>query len=130
MSYSIDEPPRPVDRMIVLDRVTKLFDSVVAIENLSCEFSRGQTHVLLGSSGCGKSTILRLILGSIAPDSGSVRVDGRAMDTDSRKELLATMGYVVQEGGCTRTSAREAMCRSPPRRGGGWSIARPSVLTS
>ncbi len=116
--------------MIVLDRVTKLFDSVVAIENLSCEFSRGQTHVLLGSSGCGKSTILRLILGSIAPDSGSVRVDGRAMDTDSRKELLATMGYVVQEGGCTRTSAREAMCRSPPRRGGGWSIARPSVLTS
>ena len=85
--------------MIVLERVTKRFDSVVAIENLSCHFKQGQTHILLGSSGCGKSTILRLILGLEAPDNGSVRVDGRLMSAETRTELVAKMGYVVQEGG-------------------------------
>ncbi len=109
--------------MIILDRVTKHFDAVVAIENLSCEFSRGQTHVLLGSSGCGKSTLLRLILGSIAPDSGSVRVDGRAMEAASRKELLATMGYVVQEGGLyPHLSARSNVSLAAEARG--WSVDR------
>ena len=85
--------------MIVLEGVTKRFDSVVAIDDLSCHFKRGQTHILLGSSGCGKSTILRLILGLEAPDDGSVQVDGRLMSPETRTELVAKMGYVVQEGG-------------------------------
>ncbi len=85
--------------MIVLKNVTKRFDSVVAIDDLSCRFERGRTHVLLGSSGCGKSTILRLVLGLIPPDSGSVEVDGRVMSVETRAELVAGMGYVVQEGG-------------------------------
>ncbi|MFQ5741536.1 MAG: ATP-binding cassette domain-containing protein [Acidobacteriota bacterium] len=85
--------------MIVLERVTKQFDSVVAINDLSCHFKRGQTHILLGSSGCGKSTILRLILGLEAPDDGSVQVDGRPMSPETRTELVAKMGYMVQEGG-------------------------------
>ena len=85
--------------MIVLEGVTKRFDSVVAIDDLSCHFKRGQTHILLGSSGCGKSTILRLILGLEAPDDGSVQVDGRLMSPETRTALVAKMGYVVQEGG-------------------------------
>ena len=85
--------------MIVLEQVTKKFDSVVAIDDLSCHFKQGQTHVLLGSSGCGKSTILRLILGLETPDRGVVRVKGRALSPTTRAELVADMGYVVQEGG-------------------------------
>ena len=84
--------------MITLERVTKRFDSVVAIDDLSCCFEGGQTHVLLGSSGCGKSTILRLILGLLTPDRGSVRVGGSLMTAATRTELVAKMGYVVQEG--------------------------------
>lgn len=85
--------------MIELDNVTKTFGSAVAIDRLTAEFEGGRTHVLLGSSGCGKSTLLRLILGLISPDSGVVRVDGRAMDSSTRRGLLEKMGYVVQEGG-------------------------------
>ncbi len=85
--------------MINFENVTKRYDSIVAVNDVSCEFARGQTHVLLGSSGCGKPTLLRLVLGLIPPDEGWVRVDGRAMSSLTRVELIAEMGYVVQEGG-------------------------------
>jgi osmoprotectant transport system ATP-binding protein len=85
--------------MIHLEKVRKTFGKVVAIEDLSIRFERGLTHVLLGSSGCGKSTILRLILGLISPDSGTVRVDGQPMEASTRPTLREKMGYVVQEGG-------------------------------
>jgi osmoprotectant transport system ATP-binding protein len=85
--------------MIQLENVTKTFGETVAIDGLSIRFERGKTHVLLGSSGCGKSTILRLILGLLAPDSGAIRVDGRPMEPATRPTLVEQMGYVVQEGG-------------------------------
>ena len=85
--------------MIQLENVTKTFGETVAIDGLSTRFERGNTHVLLGSSGCGKSTILRLILGLLAPDSGVVRVDAHPMEPSTRPTLLRKMGYVVQEGG-------------------------------
>lgn len=85
--------------MINFENVSKRYGSIVAVDNVSCEFASGQTHVLLGSSGCGKTTLLRLVLGLIPPDKGWVRVDGRAMSSLTRDELVAEMGYVVQEGG-------------------------------
>jgi osmoprotectant transport system ATP-binding protein len=85
--------------MIELEGVTRTFGQVVAVDDVSARFDAGLTHVLLGSSGCGKSTILRLVLGLLAPDRGVVRIDGRAMEPSTRPELLEKMGYVVQEGG-------------------------------
>lgn len=85
--------------MIELEHVSKSFGRKRALDDVSTRFERGQTHVLLGSSGCGKSTILRLILGLLTPDSGVVRVDGQVMGPGTRRELLEKMGYVVQDGG-------------------------------
>ncbi len=85
--------------MIELDEVSKSFDGQLAVDHVSSRFERGATHVLLGSSGCGKSTILRLVLGLLQPDGGEVRIDGAAMSEASQPELLEMMGYVVQEGG-------------------------------
>jgi osmoprotectant transport system ATP-binding protein len=85
--------------MIELEGVTRRFGDVVAVDRVSTRFERGLTHVLLGSSGSGKSTILRLVLGLISPDSGSIRVDGELQEPKARRALLARMGYVVQEGG-------------------------------
>lgn len=85
--------------MINFEGVTKRYGSILAVDDVSCDFARGQTHVLLGSSGCGKTTLLRLVLGLIPPDEGWVRVDARAMSSLTRDELVAEMGYVVQEGG-------------------------------
>ncbi|HVR69936.1 MAG TPA: ATP-binding cassette domain-containing protein [Vicinamibacteria bacterium] len=84
--------------MIQLEDVTKTFGDVVAIDHVSARLESGLTHVLLGSSGCGKSTILRLILGLITPDSGAIRVDGRGAGGPSPSER-GRIGYVVQQGG-------------------------------
>lgn len=85
--------------MIVLDKVTKTFGQHVALDTVSIHFEAEQTHVLLGSSGCGKSTILRLILGLMAPDAGEVQVDDTVVTAATRSILIRKMGYVVQEGG-------------------------------
>ena len=85
--------------MIALREVTKRFGESVALDRVSIEVAAGDTHVLLGSSGSGKSTVLRLILGLAAPDGGSVLVDGVPVNAETRAALVRRMGYVVQDGG-------------------------------
>ena len=85
--------------MIALREVSKRFGSTVALDAVSLEVSPGATHVLLGSSGSGKSTVLRVILGLAAPDAGTVTVDGVTVEPSTRDRLVARMGYVVQDGG-------------------------------
>jgi len=85
--------------MIALRAVTKRFGERVALDGVSMEFRSHATHVVLGSSGSGKSTVLRLILGLLAPDAGEVAVEGIPVGPASRTALLQRMGYVVQQGG-------------------------------
>jgi len=85
--------------VIALRGVTKRFGDSVALDRVSIDVVAGTTHVLLGSSGSGKSTVLRLILGLAAPDDGAVLVDGTPVDPSTRAGLVKRMGYVVQDGG-------------------------------
>jgi len=73
--------------MIALSHVSKRFGGRVALDDVSLSVEAGVTHVLLGSTGSGKSTILKIILGLVRPDTGEVRI-----------EPTARIGYVVQEG--------------------------------
>jgi osmoprotectant transport system ATP-binding protein len=84
--------------MIALDDVTKAFGDRVAVDRVSLTVEAGSTHVLLGSTGSGKSTILRLILGLLQPDAGEIVVGGVAVTAGLRRELSRRLGYVVQEG--------------------------------
>jgi osmoprotectant transport system ATP-binding protein len=86
-------------QLIRFENVTRRYGAAVAVDDFSCQYDQGQTHILLGSSGCGKTTLLRLVLGMIAPDTGWVLVDGQPMSDLTRAELVGKMGYVVQEGG-------------------------------
>jgi len=85
--------------VIALRDVTKRFGAITALDRVSIDVVAGTTHVLLGSSGCGKSTVLRVILGLAAPDEGVVLVDGTPVDGSTRAELIGRVGYVVQDGG-------------------------------
>ena len=84
--------------MIVLRHVTRTFGAVVAVDDVSLHVSEGTTHVLLGTSGCGKSTILRMILGVLSPDHGTIEVTGLAVTPATRAAVARQVGYVVQEG--------------------------------
>jgi multiple sugar transport system ATP-binding protein len=66
---------------ITIDRLTKVFDGgVVAVDDLSMEVRSGEFMALLGPTGCGKSTILRLVAGLEEPSGGRVRYDGEVLD--------------------------------------------------
>ena len=69
------EPSRTPD--IRLDRVTKRFDDVVAVDDLSLEIERGDFYALLGPSGCGKTTTLRMIGGFEEPTAGAIYLGDR-----------------------------------------------------
>jgi iron(III) transport system ATP-binding protein len=65
--------------MIAIDRVTKRFGAMVAVRDLSVEIRDREFVTLLGPSGCGKTTLLRLVAGFMAPDAGTIRVDGTTL---------------------------------------------------
>src|SRR5512146_1282571 len=61
----------------------------------------GHTKIIMGASGAGKSTILKLILGLLKPDGGEIYVDGQRVDTMTEREVMdvrADIGMVFQEG--------------------------------
>ncbi|MGE5611923.1 MAG: ABC transporter ATP-binding protein [Bacillota bacterium] len=64
--------------MLSLRNVRKSFGRVVAVDGLSLDIHRGEVFGLLGPNGAGKSTTLAMMVGLLAPDSGEIRVDGRA----------------------------------------------------
>ncbi len=87
--------------MIVLEHITKTFGSRPVLRDCSLQIDRGETMVIIGSSGTGKSTLLRTIIGLMEPDEGRVLVDGQDVHRLDRKRLQALrarMGYLFQSG--------------------------------
>ena len=90
------------DTFIEIDHVTFGYDASRTILNdVSLSFPRGKVTAILGGSGCGKTTLLRLIGGVHAPDSGQVRFDGQVIDTRNKQQLFTLrrrMGMLFQFG--------------------------------
>lgn len=87
--------------MIEFRNVKMSFNDDIILQNVSFSISRGQTKIILGVSGSGKSTILKLILGLIRPDSGEIMIEGEDITKLSERELVQVrrrIGMVFQEG--------------------------------
>jgi len=83
--------------MIVLKQVSKTYDTgQVAVCNVSLEVPAGQLLVLLGGSGCGKTTTLKMINRLVEPTSGRIEVDGRDVLSMDPVQLRRSIGYVLQ----------------------------------
>src|SRR5437868_12678300 len=85
--------------LVRLIDVRKGYDGAPALHPTNLSIARGKTTVLIGPSGCGKSTLLRIIIGLIAPDSGTTDFDGSQITPANIDMLRRCVGYVIQEGG-------------------------------
>jgi osmoprotectant transport system ATP-binding protein len=84
--------------VIVLDQVSKSFDGgeSFAVDHVTLHVAEGETLVLLGSSGCGKTTTLKMINRLIEPTSGAITVDGVNVLDQNVIDLRRSIGYVFQ----------------------------------
>src|SRR5579863_926456 len=80
---------------VALEGVTKRYDSLTAVSNLSLRIERGSIFGLLGPNGAGKTTTLRMIMRILIPDEGSIRILDRPLDVQTQ-DLI---GYLPEERG-------------------------------
>jgi phospholipid/cholesterol/gamma-HCH transport system ATP-binding protein len=94
----LSEPGAPV---IVFDHVELAFDDKVVLRDVSFTLLKGHTKVILGASGSGKSTSLKIITGLLRADGGVVWVNGQRVDQLSEAEMMSVrtdLGMIFQEG--------------------------------
>jgi ABC-2 type transport system ATP-binding protein len=83
------------DPALILDRVTKRYGDIVAVNDLSFEVARGEMFGLIGPDGAGKTTTIRLLCGLLHADAGAIRVLGRDPVREHRA-MTASVGYLSQ----------------------------------
>jgi phospholipid/cholesterol/gamma-HCH transport system ATP-binding protein len=94
----LNEAGAPV---VVFDKVRLAFDEKVVLKGLSFTVIKGHTKIILGASGSGKSTILKIITGLLRADEGVVWVNGQRVDQMSELQLMKVrgdLGMIFQEG--------------------------------
>lgn len=86
--------------MIRFDHVSKAYPGgTTAVEDFSLTVEQGSTTVFLGTSGCGKTTLMRMVNAMVTPTSGTVFVRGHDVASEDPVRLRRSIGYVLQEGG-------------------------------
>ena len=80
---------------VALHDVSKTFTHVVAVNGLSLNVPRGAIYGILGQNGAGKTTTIRMLVGILRPDSGTVRV----LDSDDPSRIKGRLGYLPEEKG-------------------------------
>jgi len=96
----VDDTERAIPA-IEFRNVTIEFDGRKVLNDLSFKVMKGETKIILGGSGCGKSTTIKLVLGLLKPDSGQVLVDGEDVTNYSEVQMMSVrrkIGMIFQEG--------------------------------
>src|ERR1041384_6526086 len=98
--HEVDDRQRIIPAIEFRD-VVLAFDDRVILDHLSFKVNKGETKIILGGSGGGKSTIIKLVLGLLKPDSGQVLVNGEDVTDyteDQMMKIRKKLGMVFQEG--------------------------------
>jgi phospholipid/cholesterol/gamma-HCH transport system ATP-binding protein len=98
--HEVDDRDRAIPAIEFRD-VDLAFDDLQVLNRLSFRVMKGETKIILGGSGGGKSTIIKLVLGLLKPDSGQVLVDGEDVTNYNEVQMMSVrkkIGMVFQEG--------------------------------
>ena len=87
------------EAIIHFNRVSKLYGEDEVLKNFNLEIEKGEFLTVIGTSGCGKTTMLKLINGLIKADSGDINIDGENIASIDKINLRRNIGYVIQEIG-------------------------------
>ena len=85
--------------MIEFKNIKKSYKNSIVLEDFNLKIDKGNLVVLIGSSGCGKTTLLKMINRLIEPTSGDIFVDGKNNKDVDPIELRRSIGYVIQQTG-------------------------------
>ena len=85
--------------MIKVEHLVKTFGTTKAVDDISFEVNEGENMVLLGTSGCGKTTTLKMLNRLIEPNSGTIAIDGKNIQEQPAELLRRGIGYVLQNNG-------------------------------
>src|SRR5688572_33466843 len=79
---TLSTSPAPAEAFISLEKISKKFPGVLALDNVSLTLNKGEVHCLAGQNGCGKSTIIKVISGVYQPEKGAaITLDGKLFHT-------------------------------------------------
>ena len=84
---------------IEFSQVTKRYGASTVVNNLTLSIPAGETTVFVGSSGCGKTTTLRMINRMVEPQEGTITIGGQNIADQDPYKLRRSIGYVMQSGG-------------------------------
>ena len=84
---------------IEFSQVTKRYGANTVVDNLTLSIPAGETTVFVGSSGCGKTTTLRMINRMVEPQGGTITIGGQNIADQDPYKLRRSIGYVMQSGG-------------------------------
>jgi len=96
----VDDTHRAIPA-IEFRNVTIIYDGRKVLNDLSFKVMKGETKIILGGSGCGKSTTIKLVLGLVKPDAGQILVDGEDVTNYSEVQMMRVrkkIGMIFQEG--------------------------------
>lgn len=82
--------------MIEIEGLRKSFGSKQVLRDVNLTVKRGESLVVIGGSGTGKSVLLKCILGLVTPDAGEIRLDGKPVTEATREDFLARFGMLFQ----------------------------------
>ena len=93
MRNTVDAPK------IVFSHVSKKYNELYAVHDVSLQIPKGAFVTVIGSSGCGKTTLLKMVNALLVPDEGDILIDGKNIAEMNKIELRRNIGYAIQEVG-------------------------------
>lgn len=85
--------------MIKFENISKKFKNTTVLSDVSFEIEKGKLVAIIGESGCGKTTTLKMINGLITPTSGKIYINNEDISTKNVIDLRRNMGYIIQQTG-------------------------------